>query len=213
MAMTEHEGLQIYKDASGNSFILYPITKAHLVDGFEEAVMALAGVADGLAKFAHDHAAGDIKTGVLPIERGGTGGNTAAAALEALGVPAAISAAITASGAARVQVGSYVGTGTYGASNKNTLIFGFEPKLVILENATGYSGMMLNGIDYARIQYLAHTQSAFVLSWSGNTLSWYCTKAYYANGTGAESTTSTTNVSAAYQYNQSGATYRYVAIG
>ena len=114
---------------------------------------------------------------------------------------------------ARIEVGSYVGTGTYGASNKNTLSFGFEPKLVILENATGYSGMMLNGIDYARIQYLPHTHSAFVLSWSGNTLSWYCTKAYYANGTGAESNTSTNNVSAAYQYNKSGETYRYVAIG
>lgn len=38
MAMTEHEGLQIYKDASGNSFILYPITKARLVDGLEEFV-------------------------------------------------------------------------------------------------------------------------------------------------------------------------------
>ena len=38
MAMTEHEGLQIYKDASGNSFILYPITKVHLVDGLDEFI-------------------------------------------------------------------------------------------------------------------------------------------------------------------------------
>lgn len=113
----------------------------------------------------------------------------------------------------KIEVGSYVGTGTYGASNKNTLSFGFEPKLVILENATGYSGMMLNGINYARIQYLPNTYSAFVLSWSGNTLSWYCTKAYYANGTNAEANAHTDNISAAYQYNKSGETYRYIAIG
>lgn len=86
MAMTEHEGLQIYKDASGNSFILYPITKAHLVDGFEEAVMALAGIEDGLAKFAHAHAAGDIETGVLPAERGGTGFDNLAALSLSLGI-------------------------------------------------------------------------------------------------------------------------------
>lgn len=33
---------------------------------------------------------------------------------------------------AKIEVGSYVGTGTYGSSNPNTLTFGFEPKLVII---------------------------------------------------------------------------------
>lgn len=35
-------------------------------------------------------------------------------------------------GGARIEVGSYVGTGTYGSSNPNTLTFGFVPKLVII---------------------------------------------------------------------------------
>ena len=33
------------------------------------------------------------------------------------------------SGFARIETGSYVGTGTYGASNPNTLTFGFVPKV------------------------------------------------------------------------------------
>lgn len=32
-------------------------------------------------------------------------------------------------GAARIETGSYVGTGTYGSSNPNSLTFGFAPKL------------------------------------------------------------------------------------
>lgn len=33
---------------------------------------------------------------------------------------------------AKIEVGSYVGTGTYGSSNPNSLTFGFEPKIVKL---------------------------------------------------------------------------------
>lgn len=33
---------------------------------------------------------------------------------------------------AKFEAGTYVGTGTYGSSNPNTLTFGFEPKLVII---------------------------------------------------------------------------------
>lgn len=35
MAVTEHNALIRAKDASGNSLIIYPITKADNVDGFE----------------------------------------------------------------------------------------------------------------------------------------------------------------------------------
>ena len=35
-------------------------------------------------------------------------------------------------GCARIEVGSYVGRGTYGSSNPNILTFGFEPKIVEL---------------------------------------------------------------------------------
>ncbi|WP_298020986.1 hypothetical protein, partial [uncultured Dysosmobacter sp.] len=38
------------------------------------------------------------------------------------------------SGAAKIQTGSYVGTGTYGESNPCSLTFDFSPKLVIIQN-------------------------------------------------------------------------------
>lgn len=203
MAMTEHEGLQIYKDASGNSFILYPITKAHLVDGFEEAVMALAGIEDGLAKFAHAHAAGDIKTGVLPIERGGTGGNTAAAALEALGVPAAISAAVVAFGAAKIEVGSYVGRGVYGTYQYNSLDFSFNPKLLIISSVSARSDFLNTGfffypeVQAANTMYTSGGDRAIgcAVTWGDKHIDWSSTW------------------SAASQLNVSGVTYRYIAIG
>lgn len=154
MAMTEHEGLQIYKDASGNSFILYPITKAHLVDGFEEAVMALAGIEDGLAKFAHAHAAGDISSGelaadrlpVVPVSKGGTGADNAADALNTLGVPAAVSELIASSGAAKMAVGTYAGTGKSGSSNPCSITLGFKPKLLIVDDV-GLSADSKTGVS------------------------------------------------------------------
>lgn len=36
------------------------------------------------------------------------------------------------SAAPKIAVGSYVGTGTYGSSNPNTLTFGFKPKIVLI---------------------------------------------------------------------------------
>ena len=36
------------------------------------------------------------------------------------------------SGFAKIQTGSYVGTGTYGASNPCSLTFDFEPKLILI---------------------------------------------------------------------------------
>ena len=209
MAMTEHEGLQIYKDASGNSFILYPITKAHLVDGFDEAVMALAGIEDGLAKFAHAHAAGDIKTGVLPIARGGTGANTAAAALEALGVPAAISAF----GAARVEVGSYVGTGKYGASNPCSYTASFPPKvLFVREKCSQYAANAIvfctnAGESFEYGGYIGFVENHMQISnaytsKSGNEVRWYITDRANSN-----------YVTQKMQCNATGATYDVIAIG
>lgn len=49
------------------------------------SVLLAAGVAAGLAKSQHNHAAGDINSGTLPIKYGGTGKTTAADARNALG--------------------------------------------------------------------------------------------------------------------------------
>lgn len=75
----------------------------------------------------HEHAAEDITSGVLPVERGGTGVESLSALAEALN-------------GAQVVSGSYVGTGTYGADNPNTLTFSFAPKLVIMLGYLSTSG-------------------------------------------------------------------------
>lgn len=46
-------------------------------------------------------------------------------------------------GAARIETGSYVGTGTYGADNPNSLTFGFAPKLFSI-----YGAMYISPNDY-----------------------------------------------------------------
>ena len=42
MATYEYNGLMTVKDAAGNKYLLYPITKAECVDGLEEALAAKA---------------------------------------------------------------------------------------------------------------------------------------------------------------------------
>nr|DAG35497.1 MAG TPA: hypothetical protein [Bacteriophage sp.] len=130
---------------------------------------------------------------------------------EYLGVP--LDNAVTSPG---IETGSYVGTGTYGESNPNSLTFEFEPKLVFMFEGkfpatknvgsqtshpvygttigmtTTYSKSLFNiysmrsGDDY----YLYAKKSS-----DGKTLSWYH------------------GASARAQMNDSKVTYRYIAIG
>lgn len=116
----------------------------------------------------------------------------------------------------KIATGSYTGTGTYGASNPNSLTFEFEPKLVFMFKdkfpvygsassttsypvygttigmTTTYSRSLFNiygrrsGDDY----YLYAKKSS-----DGKTLSWYH------------------EADARAQINDSGVTYRYIAIG
>lgn len=101
-----------------------------------------------------------LQTRVQPINLGGTGASTANEARQNLGAAAvkemtkaeydALAAIdptifyalndVEADGA-KIEVGSYVGTGTYGSSNPNSLTFGFVPKMVcIFEYTTDSSG-------------------------------------------------------------------------
>jgi hypothetical protein len=43
MAVQERKEVTMVKDASGNTLILYPITKAECVDGLEAAIKAALG--------------------------------------------------------------------------------------------------------------------------------------------------------------------------
>lgn len=95
---------------------------------------------------------------------------------------------------ARIEVGSYVGTGTYGSSNPNSLTFGFEPKIILFGNAGAWP--FINP-KQTSIYELIGTTSSFVvnISWNGKSVSWYSDE--YQS----------------YQLNERGETYHYIAIG
>lgn len=114
---------------------------------------------------------------------------------------------------ARIETGSYVGTGTYGSSNPCSLTFGFEPKLVFI---TGWSGRSSDNRYQLTMQNPAACAVSFAdssqqgtnnLTWTANGVEWYCS--YGSSGT----TTGTTRADAEGQMNQSDVTYYYVAIG
>ena len=108
-----------------------------------------------------------------------------------------------------VEIGSYTGTGTYGASNPCTLTFSFAPKVVVITemskfNFPGYSNLLKNnwffyrGTESLSGMYAASSGSksaTMSMSWEGNSFSWYA------------------NATANAQFNANGLTYCYVAIG
>ena len=105
----------------------------------------------------------------------------------------------------QIYAGSYVGTGTYGQSNPNTLTFPFEPKVVFVTN-TNQSSLPSRYFITPLIQGVTQASSisgnssngaliyTIVAAWEGKGVSWYGT-----------------NVS--NQLNTSGQTYSYIAIG
>ncbi len=131
---------------------------------------------------SHNHDASAIDSGILPVIRGGTG----VTSLDALA---------TALGAARIQTGSYTGTGTYGKTNPCRLTFSFVPKLVIIctqDNYFATSTYMLvwNGQFFTNDYYTSQMASI-----SGKTFSWW-------DGHSAEQ-----------QLNKNGFKYSYTALG
>ena len=98
------------------------------------------------------------------------------------------------SGFARIETGSYVGTGTYGQANPNTLTFGFVPKFVFVSSGGTKSSYFLwvQGCNGTSGEYNDHLSVVVV---SGNTLSWYNTNNEIS------------------QRNIKNVTYYYIAIG
>lgn len=98
----------------------------------------------------------------------------------------------------QVYTGSYVGTGTYGASNPTTLSFPFEPKMVIIA-ANAYQGGITHPLirpdTVGYVTIAASIYSSMVVSWADNGLSFYDT------------------ASAIRQFNNSGTTYYFIALG
>lgn len=123
----------------------------------------------------------------------------------------------TASGRALIARGSYTGTGTFGESSPNTLTAAsetgatFTPKfLYIQDNRANYTRLLLaipgtssshyNGFSIYSASSGNYDQPARITRqipvWAtSNVVSWYCPQ------------------SEAYQLNESGVTYRYIAIG
>lgn len=102
---------------------------------------------------------------------------------------------------ARIAYGTYTGTGKSGSSNKNTLTFDFEPKIVVVQGLAlnGYATylIMLNGVTNPHVfQHNLHW--GLTTAWATKSVSWY-------------SSAETTGYF--YQFNASGSTYRYIAIG
>lgn len=111
---------------------------------------------------------------------------------EYLGVP--FDNAVTAMGASKIEIGSYTGTGTYGADNPNMLTFGLAPKLVIIASVSpttigNKQGVwILNGVQFNGVESTHITVE-------GRTMSWYSTQ------------------NANHQLNEESKVHNYIAIG
>lgn len=95
----------------------------------------------------------------------------------------------------QIATGSYVGTGTYGSSNPNSLTFPFEPKVVIIQcdgTVSGTGFFVWGGYSLLSIYSSATDENNATVS--DNTVSWYSRNNHQG------------------QLNSSGAIYNYVAI-
>lgn len=102
-------------------------------------------------------------TGILPAANGGTGVNSLAALLSTL----------QSNGMAKIAVGSYVGTGTYGKDNPCSLTFDFVPRILVL--ASTYLYTCINGCP--EVTFFASTDVWILyMSWLGKTVKWYSTR-------------------------------------
>ena len=122
-------------------------------------------------------------TGVLPVANGGTGANSLASLLSTL----------QSNGMAKIAVGSYVGTGTYGKDNPCSLTFDFVPQILVVCGGWPFTAIR-GGTDI--LVASSATSWNILLTWSGKTVSWYTNggEPYYGN-------------------NHFGMTYHYAAIG
>ena len=128
-----------------------------------------------------------------------------------------INASLPGSGGAKLASGSYVGTGTHGEDNKNTVDVGFEPKLFFVfrddpgsDNKGDFfvtdpagCGLWVVGRDaLLAISGNSNTRLTRPCNVSGTVVGWYLS---YGN--------TADYMLAGYQLNDSGTTYRWFALG
>ena len=128
----------------------------------------------GAAATTHKHDASDIISGILSAARGGTGKSSLDELAAALGV----------TGAAKIQTGSYVGTGTYGAENPCSLPFNFVPLFLMITTAGGTSGSKFFLLRPILGFYKTHSYTGYssfpgiqgaTVDWAANSVLWYST--------------------------------------
>lgn len=127
---------------------------------------------------------------------------------------------------------SYVGTGTYGSSNPNTLTFDFVPEMVIISGDWRYKdGSYEVSDDLPVLTFTPYTTSSticyrtwesgkiyfgtmrFSISKNKKTFNFYIdNNAYYIN-IGSNTQGYSTLLGSQAQYNRSGITYHVLAIG
>ena len=112
---------------------------------------------------------------------------------------------------ARVEVGSYVGTGTAGASGQNSLSFSFSPKFVfVIQAEGGYWSAFIGGCPHGagmKFNMPGYVIVDQITTWGSKSMSWYIYGAHTTSGS------YDINGGAIYQLNLSGTKYDYVAIG
>lgn len=115
-------------------------------------------------------------------------------------------------GSAKIEVGSYVGTGTYGVSNPNSITCSFAPIFLIVNDSGGLrlsSGFTWNEsfiwTKNSNFLYTTYNTSYATcnVTQTGNTLSWYSTSSF----------SGFPESNAQSQINTSGKTYTWFAIG
>lgn len=120
----------------------------------------------------------------------------------------------SADGKAKIQTGSYVGTGTYGADNPCSLTFDFEPKVVFIQSSvrvldSSVENGLLCTIPIYRITYTNYLSYAYYLGYSTDSFKYgyYNTSNktlyWYVGGNNYAST----------QMNYKDVNYQWVAIG
>ena len=148
MATTEHNGLMVYKDENGNMRVLYPVTKADLVDGLDELFDAQTEATD-------TKLAGKSNTGHTHDDRYYTEAEVNAL-LENKADASAVGSAV------KILCGSYVGTGLTGANNKWSLtcpgkLIAFRLYATTNANYTGSNATLNNKVGTTSHGYLIFT--------------------------------------------------------
>ena len=101
-----------------------------------------------------------------------------------------------------VAAGSYVGTGTAGSSSKNSLTFDFVPRLLII--TPGNYGVEMMMAVHASSQYSFWSSNIQSGAITAGTITWGTTVSWYYGGS---------SMKEYGQFNASGTTYYYLAIG